>query len=230
MPSDPYAALGSARTRRIPVLAGNTFEEGKLFGSAIGAHRPSDRERFTLQYRFDPDRPGRLRVRDLVADPFLPLDAPGGWEEASEALTASVFHGIVERSMDTLVDAGNRNAYYYEFGWNEQPRPFDRVYGAVHALDLPFVFGNFRRNVFSYAFSRANRTGRLELSRLMMRSVRAFVHTGDPRHRGLDDRWDLWPRSMVFDAGRHRAWTCAGRFGGTYGAAASSDRRVACSP
>lgn len=229
MPSDPYAALDSARSRGIPVLAGNTFEEGKLFGSTIGAHRPSDHRRFTLQYQFDPDRPGGLTVRDLIADPYLPLDAPGGWEDASEELTASVFHGIVKRSMDTMVGTGNDNVFYYEFGWNEQPEPFDQVYGAVHALDLPFVFGNFEDNVFSYGFSRENRPGRAALSHLMIRSVRSFVRTGSPTSRGMDDRWGQWPRSMVFDAGKRRAWTCGGRFGGTYGATASSDRDVACS-
>jgi len=228
VPADPYAALASARLSRMPVLAGNTFEEGKLFGASIGAHRPSERDRFTLQYRFDPDHPGGLTVRDLIADPYLPLDAPGGWEDASEQLTAAVFHGIVKRSMDTLVAAGNRSTYYYEFGWNEQPHPFDRVYGSVHALDLPFVFGTFGRTVFSYAFSEANRPGRIALSDLMMRSIRAFLRTGRPDHRGLDDRWGRWPASMVLDAGKRRAWTCSGRFGGTYGAAAASDPAIAC--
>jgi para-nitrobenzyl esterase len=228
VPADPYAALDSARSRDIPVLAGNTFEEGKLFGSVVGAHRPSERDRFTLQYEFDPDRPGDLTVRDLIADAHLPLDGPGGWEEASEGLTAAVFHGIVQRSMDTLVATGNRDVFYYEFGWNEQPAPFDRVYGAVHALDLPFVFGNFGRNVFSYGFSRANRPGRVALSNLMIRSIRTFIRTGSPQHRALGSRWGQWPRSVVFDAGERRAWTCEGRFGGTYGAAASSDPTVAC--
>lgn len=228
LPEDPYAALASAQSRDIPVLAGNTFEEGKLFGATIGAHRPSDYRRFTLQYLFDPDRPSRLRVRDLIADPYLPIDAPGGWEEASEELTASVFHGIVKDSMDTVTATGNKDVYYYEFGWNEQPEPFDRVYGAAHALDLPFVFGNFDRNVFSYGFGRANRPGRVELSDMMMGSIGAFVRTGSPQHRGLDERWATWPRSMVFDAGERRAWTCGGRFGGQYGAAASSNPHVAC--
>lgn len=228
MPTDPYAALDSPRTRNIPVLAGNTFEEGKLFGSAIGAHRPTDYERFTLQYLLDPDEPSGLTVRDLISDDFLPIDGPGGWEEASEALTASVFHGIVERSMDTVVGTGNRKAWYYELGWNEQPKPFDQVYGAVHAIDLPFVFGNFEGVFFSHAFNRANRPGVQSLSRAMIDSVRSFIRTGDPGHHVLGTRWHQWPKSMVFDATKRQAWTCVGEFGGTYGAAASNDPSVAC--
>lgn len=229
VPADPQAALASARSRKIAVLAGNNFEEGKLFGAAIAGHRPTERERFTLQYRFDPDRPSNLTARDLISDPYLPLDAPGGWEDATEALTDSVFHGIVERSMNTLVASGNQRVFYYQFGWNQQPEPFDQVYGAVHALDLPFVFGNFGRTVFSYAFSKANRPGRLALSDLMIDSIDAFVHTGSPQHRGLDNRWQQWPSSTVFDATDRRAWTCTGRFGGTFGSAASNDRGIACS-
>lgn len=228
VPSDPYAALASARSRRTPVLAGNTFEEGKLFGATVDAHRPSDYDRFTWQYAFDPNRPSELSVRDLIADPYLPPKAPGGWEDASEEITATVFHGIVKRSMDTVTGTGNGKVFYYEFGWNEQPHPFDQVYGAVHALDVPFVFGNFGTSVFSYGFSRENRPGRLGLSDLMMHSIRAFVRTGNPQHRGLGSRWAQWPRSMVFDAGKRHAWTCGGRFGGTYGEAASSDPAVAC--
>ncbi|GII22799.1 carboxylesterase family protein [Planosporangium mesophilum] len=86
------------------------------------------------------------------------------------------------------------------FAWNQEPAPFDEVYGAVHAIDLPFVFGNFGRNVFSYAFSRQNQPGRLKLSDLMIDSVRNFVHTGSPQHRGLGRTWQQWPTSLVLDA------------------------------
>jgi len=66
VPADPHAAIAAGSYREVPVLAGSTFEEGKL----IGAYRPSDYDRFTLQYRFDPDRPesriARLQVDDAL--------------------------------------------------------------------------------------------------------------------------------------------------------------------
>jgi para-nitrobenzyl esterase len=82
----------------------------------------------------------------------------------------------------------------------QEPAPFDQVYGAVHAIDLPFVFHNFGRNVFSYAFSRQDQPGRLRLSDLMIASVRNFINTGSPQHRGLNRTWDQCPRSLVIDA------------------------------
>ena len=127
------------------MLAGNTFEEGKLFGSLIGAYRPSDYDRFTLAVPLRPDRPGDLAVEDLITDQYLPVDRPGGWNDASAALTASIFTRLTHESMDSLAAAGNHRLYYYQFGWNEEPAPFDDVYGAVHAMDLPFVFHNFGR-------------------------------------------------------------------------------------
>lgn len=200
IPSDPYAALESGADRDVPVLAGNTLEEGKLFGSSIGAHKPSDYDRFTLQYLFDPDHPGTLTTSDLLKDQYLPVDKPGGWNDATAALTESIFTGINRNSLNALARSGNRSLYHYRFDWNQEPAPFDQVYGAVHAIDLPFVFHNFGRNVFSYAFSRQNQPGRLRLSDLMIASVRDFINTGSPQHRGLGRTWDRWPASLVIDA------------------------------
>ena len=210
VPTDPHAAIAAGSYREVPVLAGNTFEEGKLFGSLIGAYRPSDYDRFTLQYRFHPDRPGNLAVEDLIADAYLPVDRPGGWNDAAAAITHGVFTRLVHESMDTLAAAGHERLYYYQFGWNEEPAPFDDVYGSVHAMDLPFVFHHFGEGVFAFAFSRANRPGRVELSDLMVSSIRQFVRTGTPQAPQLRSRWEQWPRSMVFDADRRRAWARPG--------------------
>ncbi|MFI7673027.1 carboxylesterase/lipase family protein [Actinophytocola sp. NPDC049390] len=214
LPADPYAAIAAGEYRDVPVLAGNTTEEGKLFGAVIGAHRPTDYDRFTLQYEFDPDRPSELTVEDLIADRYLPVDGPGGWNEAADQLTDAIFMGIVEDSMNSVLAAGNERLYYYQFGWNQQPAPFDTVYGAVHALDLPFVFHTFDDGVFAHSFSRRNEPGRLALSDLMIDSVRAFVRTGSPQHAGLGARWSQWPRSMVFDATDVTATARPGAFGG----------------
>ncbi|MDT0393486.1 MULTISPECIES: carboxylesterase family protein [Streptomyces] len=201
LPADHHAAIATGRFRDVPVLAGNTFEEGKLFGSLIGAYRPTDYERFTRQYFFDPDRPSAFEVRDFITDRYLPADGPGGWDEAAGRLTDSIFTGIVHDSMNSMKEAGNRRLYYYQFGWNQEPAPFDTVYGAVHGMDLPFVFGTFDEGLFTFAFGRRNEPGRLELSKLMMDSIRVFVRTGSPQHHGLGARWGQWPRSVVFDAG-----------------------------
>ena len=86
--------------------------------------------------------------------------------------------------MDSFAAAGNERLFYYQFAWNQEPRPVRHVYGAVHAMDLPFVFANFGRSIYSFAFSRANRPGRMALSDQMIGSIRAFVRTGSPQQPG----------------------------------------------
>lgn len=201
LPEDYHAAIADGEYQKIPVLAGNTLEEGKLFGSAIGAYRPTDYERFTMQYRFDPNQPSPYTVDDFIADKYLPVDGPGGWNEASDKLTDSIFTGIIHDSMNSLQAAGNDQLYYYRFGWDQEPAPFDKVYGSAHAIDLPFVFHTFDEGFFEFAFSRKNEPGRLRLSNLMINSVRAFIRTGNPQHPGLGEQWEQWPHSMDFDAG-----------------------------
>jgi para-nitrobenzyl esterase len=205
LPTDYHAAIKAGKFRNIPTLAGNTLEEGKLFGSAIGAFRPTDYQRFTSQYFFDPDEPSPFTVRDFITDAYLPVDGPGGWNEAADHLTNLVFTGITHDSLNSVQAAGNKHLYYYQFGWNQEPAPFDQVYGAAHAMDLPFVFHTFDEGLFTFAFSTKNEPGRLRLSSLMVDSIRTFVRTGTPQHSGLGTRWQQWPRSVVFDAGDQNA-------------------------
>lgn len=210
LPEDYHAAIATGNYRGVPVLAGNTLEEGKLFGAAIGAYRPTDYDRFTMQYWFDPNRPTNLTVRDFIVDSYLPADGPGGWNDAAGALTETIFTGAVHDSMDSMKAAGNEHLFYYRFGWNQEPAPFDTVYGAVHAIDLPFLFRTFDEGIFEFAFSHQNQPGRLGLSDLMMASVHAFVRTGDPGHPALGTRWDRWPRSVDFDATDRQATASPG--------------------
>jgi para-nitrobenzyl esterase len=97
--------------------------------------------------------------------------------------------------------------YAYQFNWAQQPAPWDVIYGAVHAGDLPFIFGDFGKGLFSCGFSRANKPGRLELSSVMQKSIAAFVRTGNPNNHSLGIHWEKAnngstgkPKKIVFDA------------------------------
>ena len=92
--------------------------------------------------------------------------------------------------------------WYYRFDWDEEPAPFDDIYGAAHAFDLPFVFGNFGPSLFSnVANSTANRPGRLALSKAMMAALAAFARHGDPNvPQALGTPWPTWPAKLIFDA------------------------------
>ena len=208
LPVDSIAALAAGRHRKIPVLAGNTRDEGTLlaalFGVVTGSGIPGfalgDYDRFGLQFDFDPDVPTRLTPPDLINAAYLPVDAkPFGWNASTRILGDRIFGPVVPQ-LDSLASHDPTRVWYYRFDWDELAAPFDAVYGATHALDLPFIFGNFGENAFSFAFGSANRPGREALSDAMIASLSAFARTGDPNTPGLGLAWPNWPATLVLDA------------------------------
>jgi para-nitrobenzyl esterase len=207
LPGDWSIAIAQGKYRQVPVLAGNMFEEGKLFGGLAGMYAPTDYDRFTMMYKFDPNDP-QGEVEDYIKPAYLPADRPGGWNDAAAVLGDAVFTPILIDSMSEITAAGSEDVYYYEFGWNEEPHPFDTVYGAVHAMDLPFMFRTFaNKAVYSWAFSKVNRPGRIELSNMFMKSIKRFIRTGSPQYKGIGRTWETWPSAMVLDADRKHAFT-----------------------
>lgn len=209
LPVNSIAALAAGKYLKIPVLAGNTKDEGTLFanlfgtvtGSGIPGFKPSDYDRFGLQFNFNPDAAATLTQADLINAAYLPVTAtPFGWNALSAFASNSIFLGPIVPQLNSLTSQQPTQVWYYRFDWNEEPVPFDTVYGATHALDLPFIFDNFGTSVFSFAFSTANKPGREALSDAMLRSVAAFAKSGNPNHAGLGVTWPNYPAKLVFDA------------------------------
>jgi para-nitrobenzyl esterase len=46
----------------------------------------------------------------------------------------------------------------------------------------------------------ANRSGRLELSNAMMKSLGAFARSGNPNDPVLGVTWPAWPQKLIYDA------------------------------
>jgi para-nitrobenzyl esterase len=116
-----------------------------------------------------------------------------------------MFISANDASMNTLAQMQPMQLWYYRFDWNQEPAPFNTVFGAAHAMDLPFVFGNFGKNGFSFAYSQANKPGREALSNAMIASIAAFMKTGNPNNAALGAKWDNWPATLVFDASASQA-------------------------
>ncbi|CAN7142559.1 carboxylesterase family protein [Acidovorax sp. LjRoot38] len=207
VPADPIAEMGAGRYHKVPVLSGYTGEEGKLFAPflALLGGKPgmkiSDAERFVMMQNFNPDAPTTLTAGDILDASYLPVTAPGTGYNARTRLLGSVF---IDPSRDNLLNtlrSQQSTVWSYQFNWAQQPAPWNDVYGAAHAFDLPFLFGNFGPSVFAKATnSTANQPGRLALSRAMMDTMRAFVHTGNPNNATVNQNWTPWPSRLVFDA------------------------------
>jgi len=207
LPADPIAAIDAGDYLRVPVLAGNTRDEAKLFPTFLtllggpSGRLVSDAQLFSIQFNYDPDAAPQIAIEQWIPAFYLPVTTPGTGFNARTDLLNSIFF---IPSRDNVLDALKRQqseVWYYRFDWDQEPAPFNDIYGAAHAFDLAFVFGSFGPSLFSkIEFSTANRPGRLELSETMMQSLGAFARTGDPNAPELGVTWPVWPAMLKFDA------------------------------
>lgn len=208
LPTDPIAAIGAGQYLRVPVLAGNTRDEGKLFPTFLtllggpSGRIPTDKQLFDIQYAYNPDAPAQITLEQWVPAYYLPVTTPGtGFNPRTELLDTIFLQAAADNVLSTLKTQQNE-VWYYRFDWDNEPAPFNDIYGAAHAFDLAFLFGNFGPSLFSnIANSTVNRPGRLALSDAMMRSLAAFARHGDPNARhalGID--WPAYPAQLLFDA------------------------------
>jgi para-nitrobenzyl esterase len=208
--ADPIAGVRAGRYVKVPVLAGSTRDETKLF-PGLFALRPSlggvsgrlidDARVFAIAHQYDPEGPPTTRIEDWIPAQYLPVDKPGtGFNARAQELDRIWFMAIRDDMLNAL-QSQQSTIWLYQFDWDELPRPFDDIFGAAHAFDLPFIFGNFGPSLFAnISFTKANRPGRMALSEAMMKSLGAFAHRGDPNHPVLGTAWRPWPSRIVFDA------------------------------
>lgn len=207
LPLDPIAAIAAGSYNKVPVLAGTTAEEGKLFPSFLtllggpAGFTVTDAQLFDLLFGFDPDAPTLLTEGDILNAAYVPSHtAVTGWTARAAQLTAASFGAGRDNVLDAL-RTQQADVWHYQFDWAQQPAPWNTVYGAAHAFDLPFVFGNFGPSLFANAIGgNANRAGRVALAGHMMASVGQFARTGNPNHATLGASWQPWPGQLHFDA------------------------------
>jgi para-nitrobenzyl esterase len=206
--TNPIEAIKAGDYMKIPVLAGNTRDEGKLFPSFLplvggtgNARLVTDAQLFTNHFSYDPNAAPQTTVEQWIAPSYLPVNQPvTGFTARAETLNQIFFLASRTNVLDAL-KTQQSNVWYYRFDWDKQPAPWNDIYGAVHVVDLPFIFGNFGPSLFGNVwFSTANEPGRLELSATMMQTLSTFARNGDPNNAALGATWQAWPHKMVFDA------------------------------
>lgn len=208
IPTDPIGAIAADQYLKVPMLAGNTRDEGKLFASLLGTIGfptsgwiVNDAQRFSLMFNFDPDAAPTLTVNDIIDPFYLPVDKLGtGYNAATALVTKGLFEANRSNLLDTM-KTRQSNIWHYRLDWSQEAAPWNDVYGASHAFDLPFVFGNFGPSVLSNVMGgKANEKGRLALSNAVMASIGAFMRKGDPNTPELGATWAPWPAQLLLDA------------------------------
>ena len=207
LPTDPIAAIAAGNYLRVPVLAGNTRDEGKLFPTFLtlfggpSGRLVSDKQLFDIQFAYQPDAAPQVTIEQWIPGVYLPVTTPvTGFNAKTELLNQIFLVAGANNALSTLKSQQN-DVWYYRFDWDQEPAPFNDIYGAAHAFDLPFIFGTFGPSLFSnVANSTANKEGRLNLSDAMMKSLAAFARNGDPNSPVLGVTWPAWPSKLLFDA------------------------------
>jgi len=211
LPTDPIAAIAAGDYVHVPVLAGNTRDEAKLFPTflalspalgGVSGRLVSDATLFATQFSYDPDAPPAISITQWIPAVYLPVNTPVTGFNARTDLLNRIFFIASRDNVLNALKAQQNDVWYYRFDWDEEPAPWNDIYGAAHAFDLAFVFGNFGPSLFSHvANSTANRPGRLALSDAMMKSLGAFARHGDPNApAALGVTWPMWPSTLLFDA------------------------------
>jgi para-nitrobenzyl esterase len=207
LPTDPIAAIAAGNYLRVPVLAGNARDEGKLFPTFLtlfggpSGRLVSDKQLFDIQQAYQPDAAPQITTEQWIAPAYLPVTTPvTGFNAKTELLNQIFLVAAADNVLSTLKSQQNE-VWYYRFDWDREPAPFNDIYGAAHAFDLPFLFGSFGPSLFSnIANSATNKPGRLDLSDAMMKTLGAFAKKGDPNSPALGLTWPEWPAKLLFNA------------------------------
>jgi len=210
LPADPVAEIAAGRYLKVPVLAGNTRDEGKLFPTflalspalgGVSGRLLTDAQVFTMAFSYDPNAAPATTVEAWIPAVYLPTNTPVTGFTARTELLNQIFFGASRDHMLNTLKTQQPDVWYYRFDWDEEPAPFNEIYGAAHAFDLPFLFGNFGPSLLAnFVNTTANQPGRLALSDAMMKSLGAFAYTGDPNNAALGVTWPAWPAKVIFDA------------------------------
>ena len=118
--------------------------------------------------------PRRPPLVERVDTRRLPADRHAGHRlhRAHRAAEPDLLRRASRDSMLNALKAQQNDVWYYRFDWDEEPAPWNDIYGAAHAFDLPFVFGNFGPSLLAnFTDTVANKPGRLDLSAAMMQSA-----------------------------------------------------------
>lgn len=174
IPQQPLLKLfrNRANYNAVPLITGTNRDELKLFMALDPAHSE-------LYFGVIP------RIRDQAA-----FDNEAAYHSDRWKLAA------VDTPANTMTANGHDSVFAYRFDWDEGGSlgivNWSTALGAAHAMEIPFVFGDFD-GIFPIPrlFTAGNRKGRLALSRAMMSYWTQFARTGDPG-QGVNSELPQW--------------------------------------
>lgn len=173
LPAPPLAAIAAGNARGISLLAGTNRDEYNLFLLNSAARAMDEaRLRHVIARVIGP---ARAEEAAALYGELLPRSKPV--ERWSLLQTHRVFRAPAER-LAALAAQHTPETHAYCFTWSPPLTP--RALGACHALEIPLVFGSYRKPALRMLYATGG-----ALSRAMQANWAAFAREGRP----ADARW-----------------------------------------
>ena len=191
IPARPFAAIAEGSARGVPLIVGTNLEEMKLYRFLDPSLEQMDES--ALVQRCAPLFPGtgpdgRPHVERAVDAYRSARSARGEDTSPVETWLAISTDHVFRAGALKLAELHARHTpdvFVYQFEW--KGREPGRPQGAIHALELPFVFGTLATSEIGAV---AGRTSAAEaLAGRMQDAWLAFARTGSPNAGGLPE----WP-------------------------------------
>ncbi len=189
-----YADLILGGYHKVPMILGSTKDEGSYFAGELASfYEPSHAELWDM---INYQEPENLVVTDVVKSDLYPLYKP--------------VHKVLSLAINLTTDNISRylrllqgNIYRYNFDWDSTPEPWKEVFGSIHGMDLPFLFGNFldedKPDLTRFMISDSNAGQRADLSDDFIQYISQFMRNGNP-NRSFDGltNWADWSNFWIY--------------------------------
>ena len=192
IPARPFDAIAAGSGRGIPLIVGTNLEEMKLYRfldptiDALDDAGLVNRCHLLFPGAGPDGRPNAERAADVYRTARAERGERASAAEAWLAISTDHVFRAGALKLATLHAAHTPDVYVYQFVWKGSTP--GKPQGAVHALELPFVFGTLDASELGVI---AGRTPAARvLSERMQEAWLSFARAGRPESAGLPE----WPR------------------------------------